>query len=180
MHLKVGGLVLSLLAAHHAAFAQTAPPITARAAAVRDTLFQQAAAVREDIAVRLAQFSTSSMSLQGLRTKTKGFASRTDGRPYLVKKHIIKRKTTTWLVEKISYYNSNGDLLLREKHQNGQLTTLRLYTYYTPSSSRPGRVFTFAQGDYLRRSTYPSRINATDRRRTTHEYFHVPAPRVTQ
>ncbi|UYZ62212.1 hypothetical protein [Hymenobacter weizhouensis] len=173
-------LFLSLLLGSHAANAQTSPPITVRATAVRDTLFQQAAAVRNDVAVRLARFSTSSLSLTGLRTKTRGYASRTDGRPYRVKRHVIKRKRTTWLVEKISYYNSKGNLLLREKYQNGQLTTLRLRTYYTPLSSSPGRVFTFTQGDYLRRSTYPSRVNITARGPATHEYFYVPAAPVAR
>lgn len=170
-----------LLAAIHPASAQTVSPITTKAIAARDTLFQQAAAVRSNMAVRLAQFTTNSLGLLGLRTKIRSYAANTNGRPYLIKRHIIKRKKTTWLVEKASYYNSEGQLLLREKYQNGQLATLRLRTYYPGSpSSYPGQVFTFTQGDYLRRSTYPSKINITDRRPTRHEFFYVPVAPVAR
>lgn len=173
-------LTAGLLLAAHVAMAQTAPVIPVasdRAIALRDTLFKQARAIQADAAAKLAQFNTITAAVGGLRTITTAHAAGADGRPYRLKRHVVKRKTSGWLREIISYYDSRGRLL-REEYQNGQLATLHLNTYSGAFYSDPYQVFTFTQGDYLRRSIYPAKRNVTNRSPSTHEYLYFPAPKV--
>jgi hypothetical protein len=108
-----------------------------QATAARDSLFNQATTVRQQLEQKAVQQLTKAPRTGAYRIVAKGYypASATHkSSSKLAWKHKIIYRYGGTRLELYTAYSENGKVLLQERRNNGELTWLRLQNYYVPSN----------------------------------------------
>jgi hypothetical protein len=166
----------SLMSAHTRA--QTTSTPSAKALAIRDSVFAQAAAIRIKGSNHVVRFKSHHFAIRSLRTATRSYVPVKDNIPTLVKKHVVKHKTTGVLVEKVTYFVNNRKQL-REEYHNGQLANFTLVSNDVTKGA-PKETIQFVQGDYLSITRQYNPLLVPKEQKPAREFYHYPVPPIAR
>lgn len=109
----------------------------AQATAARDSLFDQATTVRQQVEQRSAQQPTKAPRRGAYRIVAKGYYVPATGKKAstdLAWKHKMIYRFDGTRTEIYTAYSERGKVMLQERRNNGELTWLRLQNYYVPNT----------------------------------------------
>ncbi|OUJ76266.1 hypothetical protein [Hymenobacter crusticola] len=107
-----------------------------RATAARDSLFNQATQVRQQVEQKSTQPPTKAPRNGAYRIIVKGYyvpSAGTKGSSTLAWKHTIIYRYGGTRLELYTAYSDKGKVLLQERRNNGELTWLKVQNYQTPA-----------------------------------------------
>lgn len=154
----------------------------ARYTAAHDSLMRLVANVYAQAEARLSFFKNAQGSFGGLHRQVRDYSTRpsaatnyddqSTGKYGLVKKQVIKHCFGIEL-EKVTYYDGQQRIVLKERYEAHRLTRLELFEYKTLFNS-PSASWLFLRGDYVRHLSAPNSLTFKSTRRES--YFFKPLP----
>ena len=120
-------------------------PLFPSYAVAHDSLMRKAAAIRAEAAARQMHFRAKQGSFGGLHRRIKSYGLIVSS----LKKHTVKYRYGIML-ERVTYRDLLGRVLLSERYEGQQLTWLELSEYPNKFNTPASAKWLFVHGDYLK------------------------------